>query len=60
MEVVPLSLLSPVFIAVLNVSVMGEPPVGLIVLLKQRKTKIFKSVYIKTGAMRIEYLSALF
>ena len=49
-------IVSPVCIAALNVSVMGEPPVGLAVLL----TKIFKSLYIKTGAMRIEYLSALF
>ena len=31
-------IVSPVFIAALNVSVMGESPVGLIVLLKQRKT----------------------
>ena len=52
--------MSPVFIAALNVSVMVEPPVGLIVLLNQSKTYIFKSVYIKTGAIRIEYLSALF
>ena len=36
---------SPVFIAALNVSVMGEPPVGLMILLKHRKTNFQVSVH---------------
>ena len=37
--------MSPVFIGTVNVSVMGESPVGLIVLLIQRKTNFQVSVH---------------